>query len=81
MYDKPHLTSHSDCLLIHIVQEKATRLLEALKGAGFEARRVEGTFGYEDLNTNNGREEVASIKLPSSSDKLDVRKFLRSWNA
>jgi phage replication-related protein YjqB (UPF0714/DUF867 family) len=81
MYEKPQLISRPDVYVIGIVPSMAASLVEKLGEAGFEPCLLEETLGAVDLNTNNGREEFCQIELPSSTDKIALRKFLREWTA
>ncbi len=79
MYEKPHLLSTTHAFRINIIHQHATKLCDDLKRAGFVASTLEGTNGFEDLNSDNGHEDVATIEVALSTDKLALRTFLRQW--
>ena len=79
MYEKPHLLSATDAFHIYVIQQRASKLCDHLNHAGFSASALEGTIGFEDLNSDDGHEDVATIEVALPTDKLALKKFLRHW--
>ncbi|MCC7335944.1 MAG: hypothetical protein IT422_12660 [Pirellulaceae bacterium] len=80
MFDRPQLITRDDCYQLNVSADHAQKLADDLSAAGFDAKLLDGTFGYEDLNSDE-RWDVATIQMPTSTDKLKLRAFLREWAA
>jgi hypothetical protein len=78
MFDRPQLMEHDDCYRLNCSEDQVVKLCGDLRQSGFTAKQLDGTFGYEDLNSAK-RYEVGTIELPKSTDKLKLREFLRQW--
>ena len=71
---------HDDCYRLHFNSDGVNDLYNDLRTAGFDATLLDGTFRYEDLDTDQ-RVQVATIELPESLDKIQLRTFLREQGA
>ena len=76
MFDRPQLFRQADCYHLHVIADRAKEMANDLRAAGFDATLLDGTFGYEDLNSDQ-RFEIATIRLPASLEKTKLRTFLR----
>lgn len=81
MFEKPNLMSSGDGHSIQINAAQAEKLVQDLQSAGFEVELTEEALAYEDLNSDTGRQELRTIQLSGTADKLAIRKFLRGWQA